>query len=116
MLQPGGELDLPVKALPVNPGGHVRRQDFDDDSPVQFYFQREKYTAHAAATQFLDEAVVVTDGCLKAIEEFGQEVLGAGDCITIPVEGGGGQRNAAIMDGLFSASAGRLMCVDLTGR
>ncbi len=55
-----------ARALPVNPGGHVGRPDLDDDSPVQGYFQCEKYTAHAAATHFFEEAVVVADGCLKA--------------------------------------------------
>jgi hypothetical protein len=48
----------------------------DDDSPVQSCFQCEKYTAHAAATHFFEEAVVVADGCLKASKSLAKKCSG----------------------------------------
>ena len=65
MLQPGGELDLPLEALDVDRGAHLGRQHLDDHLPAQPGFLGEEDAAHPPAAQFLQDAVGITQSSLQ---------------------------------------------------
>jgi hypothetical protein len=67
MLQAGRELNLALEPVQVDRGAHLGRQELDDDLAAEADFLGEEHTAHAAATQLLQDAVLVAD---RALEPF----------------------------------------------
>jgi hypothetical protein len=65
VLQPGGELDLPLEPLDVDRGAHVGGEQLDDYLAAQPGFLGEEDTAHPSASQFLQDAVGITQGGLQ---------------------------------------------------
>ena len=70
VLQAGGELDLALEPLDVDRGAHLGRQELDDDLPAEPDLLGQEDAAHAAATQLLQDAVVVADRGLKPVLEI----------------------------------------------
>ncbi len=65
VLQPGGELDLPLEALDVDRGAHIGGEHLDDHLTSQPGFLGEEDTAHPPASQFLQDAVGITQSSLQ---------------------------------------------------
>ena len=70
VLQAGGELDLPLESLDVHRSAHLGRQELDDDLTTEPDLFGQEDAAHAAATQLLQDAVVVADRGLKPVLEI----------------------------------------------
>ena len=78
VLQPGSQLDLSLEALDIDAGAHVGWEDLDDDLTAEPGLLGEEDPAHPAATQFLQDAVGVTDRCLQSRFETDREFQVAG--------------------------------------
>jgi hypothetical protein len=74
MLQPGGKLDLALKAVPVHARRHLGRKDLDDDAPPQRRLFRQEDATHSAPTELALDAVGGTDGRLEPRGQFSQSV------------------------------------------
>ncbi len=65
VLQLGRELDLAVEPLDVDARAHLGRQHLDHHAPAELDLLRQEHAAHAAAAQFLVEAVGAAQGGLE---------------------------------------------------
>jgi hypothetical protein len=70
MLQAGGELDLTLEPFHVDRRAHLGREQLEDDLAAEADFLGEEHPAHAAATQLLQDAVLVTHRRLKPLFEI----------------------------------------------
>ena len=61
-----GELDLSAEPLDAQTGGEVRRQDFDDDGPVERCLRGHEDASHPAAAELLADTVRRTERALQA--------------------------------------------------
>ncbi len=62
MLEPGGELDLPLEALGPEQGSDLRQQHLEGHRPVVLEIVDEVDRGHPALTEFVVEAVAVLKG------------------------------------------------------
>ena len=69
MLQPGGELDLPVEPLGVHPGEQIRRQHLHDDISPQCLLTRQEHPRHAAAAKLARDRVRRAERVLELFAE-----------------------------------------------
>src|SRR5689334_12486164 len=69
MLQPRRQLDLPAKALDVEAGAQLGRQNFDDDVPVERDFADDEDARHAAA-EVVGNFIAVAERALKTLGEI----------------------------------------------
>ena len=73
MLQPGGELDLPLEALGVDRRAHLRRQHLDDHLAAQLRFLGQEDAAHPTATELAEDAVAGAQRGLQLLEDVGHQ-------------------------------------------
>jgi len=71
VLQRSRELDLAEEPISIDPGGQLRRQDLEYDAAPQGRIRRGKDATHAAASQFLFQAVGGAHGGLEALSKVG---------------------------------------------
>jgi hypothetical protein len=89
MLQCRGEHDLAPKSIGGDGRRHLRRQQLDDNPPLEPHVAREDHLRHAAARELSLYDVLVSEMCLKTAEEVGQRILRECDtdsCIRGPRE------------------------------
>jgi hypothetical protein len=65
MLEPGGELDLPLEPLGAYARSHFGRQDLDDDRSAQADLLGEEDAAHPPTAQLALDLVGIADSRLK---------------------------------------------------
>jgi hypothetical protein len=66
MLEPGGELDLPLKPFGAYARSHLGRQDLDDDRSAEAGLLGQEDATHPATTQLALDAVDIPDRRLES--------------------------------------------------
>ena len=72
VLEAGGELDLAVEPIGIDPGSELGRQDLDHDAPAELTLFGDEDATHPRTPELSLEVVDVAERGLQALAEIGQ--------------------------------------------
>jgi hypothetical protein len=69
-----GQHDLALETFGRDRGGYLRRQELDDDTPIELFVARDEDARHATAAELALEDVLVSEVGLEVVEQVRHRV------------------------------------------